>query len=156
MEKVRSSLMAAAVLVAAGLVVGSCGSSAPDPNIDQVHEPVVSWIHFNGLCSWMVAVDGDRKIRTEEACEKGPEPLPARGEVSANTFQALHAAVEALPPTTATLESCLGSAHIFGIRSAGMLDRMVCADRARPLGDPSGLPEPFISVAAMFQAIEPR
>jgi hypothetical protein len=32
----------------------------------------------------------------------------------------------------------------------------VCVDRTRTLGDPSGLMDPFLSVAVMFQAIEPR
>lgn len=156
MEVVRRSIVCS-VLVGASMALGACGSAppVPAPDIDHVQEPVVSWIQFRGLCVWMLAVDGGGTLRTEESCEKGPEPLPARGQVAPSTVQQLRAAVEALPPTTATLDSCLGSAHLFGVRSAGTIERMVCADPTGRFGDPSTLAEPFLSVASLFAAIAP-
>jgi hypothetical protein len=101
----------------------------------------------------MRAVDGNRGVWDDGACEGDDIDLEKVGVATPTEYELVSEAAAALPEKPPPYPSCSGRIHLFGIRRDGQ-ERIwhACGSNA-PIGDLRGLSEPFSTLAQAMKAL---
>ena len=139
-----------------GAAVMVCGVGCSSPKyIEDLRTPALLWTQGTGLCSKILAVDGDRTVWTNQGCEDGrPKLSEVRTATEAQTDD-VWAKFGALPfDQAATLEMCAGRLlHSFGSRDS-QSPREASACGGTQYDDISSLPDAFLPLAEALRGLE--
>ena len=141
-------------IVGAGMVL--CGVNCSSPTyIEDLRTPALLWTQGTGLCSKILAVDGNRVVCTNQGCEDGRPKLTEVRTATQVEADDVWAKFDALPfGQTATLEMCAGALlHSFGSRDARLSREASACGRAQ-YDDLSSLPDAFLPLAEALRGLE--
>src|SRR5262249_52458797 len=122
---------------------------------EDLRTPALLWTQGTGLCSKIVAVDGDRVVWTNQGCEDGRPNLRAVRTATGTQADDVWAKFGTLPfGQAATLEMCAGRLlHSFGSRDS-QAPREASACGGTQYDDISSLPDAFLPLAEAFRGLE--
>jgi len=141
-----------------GAAVMLCGVGCSSPTyIEDLRTPLLLWSQSTGLCSKILAVDGERTVWINQGCEDGRPKLNEVRTATQAQADDVWAKFDALPfGQAATLEMCGGPSrllHTFGSQGA-QTTRAASACGGTPYDDISSLPEAFLPLAEALRALE--
>jgi hypothetical protein len=133
-----------------------CGVGCSSPTyIEDLSTPALVWTQSSGLCSKILAVDGDRVVWSNQGCEDGRPKLSEVRTATQAQADDVWAKFAALPfGQGATLEMCAGRLlHSFGNLDA-QSPREAAACGGTQYDDVSSLPDAFLPLAEALRGLE--
>ena len=133
-------------------VVGALGCSST--YLEDLKTPALVWTQSTGLCSKIVAVDGNNTVWTNTGCEDGrPELSEVRTATQAQADD-LWTKFDALPVEQATLQSCAGHLLNGFDRWEGQNRSGASACGGTQYDDVSSLPDGFRPLGEALRSLE--
>lgn len=157
-ELVLGTCLRVMILVVMAFAFAACGQLGDRQinigDLEALPKPVLIWGSDNKLCGATRAVDGERSVWRESGCE-GPIRLDNTGTTDQRTFNELLGLYESFPePEPSPAPDCDGQVkQSFSWISPESTKSWFFCTNPHDYGDPSGLEEPFLSVAKIFNQL---